>query len=124
MHGHMFGGVLLRLALEQAHACVRVLSPPGSPLPELAEMLDIHFRAPVLVEEVLELRSAVLDTSPSAAWVAVEAGHRRGLAWEECATFHFHFRVGAPDFPAVVPFSVADMLQVVRQQRIRESWAQ
>ena len=44
--------------------------------------------------------------------------------WEECATFHFHFRVGAPDFPAVVPFSVADMLQVVRQQRIRESWAQ
>ena len=124
MNGHMFGGVLLRLALEQAHTTMRLFS--GTHLPELLEMLDVSFVRPVPVSANLCVRGAVLETTSDDLWVGIEivtvsGTVQGGHSFEKCADFHFRFRV-AGDCPQIVPFSYQDALKLARHRRRCLDW--
>jgi acyl-coenzyme A thioesterase 9 len=64
IHGHIFGGFLMRQAYELAFVTCRLFT-KGKEIPRFLAMDDIYFIKPVLVGSILSLSSRVVYTSTS-----------------------------------------------------------
>ncbi|KAJ3155270.1 Acyl-coenzyme A thioesterase 9, mitochondrial [Geranomyces michiganensis] len=122
IHGNIFGGFLLRLAFELAHATSLLFA--GTPVHFVA-LDDITFRKPVHVSDILALTAQVTYSAPPSRGfqVKVRANVLNAIEGTQDTTNEFHFTFEADkDVPRIMPRSYDESMRYIEGKRKKERW--
>ncbi|KAJ3172199.1 Acyl-coenzyme A thioesterase 9, mitochondrial [Geranomyces variabilis] len=122
IHGNIFGGFLLRLAFELAHATSLLFA--GTPVHFVA-LDDISFRKPVHVSDILALTAQVTYSAPPSRGfqVKVRANVLNAIEGTQNTTNEFHFTFEAEkDVARIMPRSYDESMRYIEGKRKKERW--
>jgi acyl-coenzyme A thioesterase 9 len=125
IHNKIFGGYLMRLAMELAYSTGYIFT--GSRITFVA-LDDVTFRRPVSIGSLLSLKSRVVYSkgSPTRSFqVKVKADVIDPIAGTQDTTNYFQFTFAVPvhtELPRVMPRSYDETMLYIEGQRLRDRW--
>uniref|UniRef100_A0A1B6CSS6 HotDog ACOT-type domain-containing protein n=2 Tax=Clastoptera arizonana TaxID=38151 RepID=A0A1B6CSS6_9HEMI len=115
LHNKVFGGFLMRMALELASISAQLHSKHR---PKLRHISDISFKKPVNVGSLLRMSSQVVYTEHNYMQIVVYAEVSDPFTGQQATTNMFHFTYESPEFvPPVMPNTYQDAMSYVDGRR-------